>query len=87
MVTQSAQYRMWVRQLSHALPCSKTALFISSVTLLCNAAVCVCVCTVGQGRLMGGRISVDTTAPICSFLVFVSAEASLQHGGALLLMR
>lgn len=55
MVTQSAWHRnsallldrMWVRELSHAQACSETVLFISSVTLLCNAAVCMC--TVGGG--------------------------------------
>lgn len=46
--------RMWVRELSHAQPCSKTVLFISSVTLLCNASVCMC--TVGgRGGPAGGQ--------------------------------
>lgn len=54
------QDRMWVRGVSHGQPCSKTVLFISSVTLLCNAAVCMC--TVGGGGLAGGRISAEFAA-------------------------
>lgn len=57
---------MWVRELSHAQPCSKTVLFISSVTLLCNVAVCMC--TVGGGGGGGGPaggqdISADFAPP------------------------
>lgn len=70
--------RMWVRKLSHAQPCSKTVLFISSVTLLCNAAVCMC--TVGGGRAdRGPGFLLTLRAPVCAFLVFVSAEASRRH--------
>lgn len=47
--------RMWVRELSHAQPpCSKTVLFISSVTLLCNAVVCMCTVRWGAGTGGGG---------------------------------
>ena len=58
--------RMWVRELSHAQPCSKTVLFISSVTLLCNAAVCMC--TVGGGRADrggGAGFLLTLRAPVC----------------------
>lgn len=91
MVTQPAWHsqtpllldRMWVRELSHAQPCSKTVLFIFSFTLLCNAAVCMC--TVGEGEPTGFLLTLR--APVCAFLVFVSAEASRRHRGALLLMK
>ena len=73
--------RMWVRKLSHAQPCSKTVLFISSVTLLCNAAVCMC--TVGGGGPTGGQDFCWLCGPLlCAFLVFVSAEASRRHRNA-----
>lgn len=41
--------RMWVRELSRAQPCSKTAPFISPVTRLCNAAVWMCIVGGGVG--------------------------------------
>lgn len=41
---------------------SKTVLFISSVTLLCNAAVCMC--TVGGG---GQDFLLTSRASVCAF--------------------
>lgn len=92
MVTQPARHsktpllldRMWVRELSHAQPCSKTVLFITTVTLLCNAAVCMCTVGGGEGRQEGAGFLLTSRAPVCALLVFVSAEASRRHRGALL---
>lgn len=76
MVTQQSETllldRMWVRELSHAEPCSKTVLFISAVTLLCNATVCMC--TVVGGR----RISADFASP-CMCFPSVCLSGSLDY--------
>lgn len=66
--------RMWVRELSCAQPCSKTAPFISPVTRLCNTAVWMCI--VGGGW----------EGAVFAFHVFVSVEVTVWLRGANLMI-
>lgn len=68
---------MWVRKLSQALPCSKSALFISSVTLLRNDTMCT---VGGRGLGVGGEMGFLLTLHcVSAFLVFLSAVTSWQR--------
>lgn len=69
--------RMWVTKLSQPQPCSKTVLFISSVTLLRNDTVCM---FTGGGGEPGGGVRVGwggwvllTSHCVGALLMFVSA--------------